>query len=62
MGGTRRGGPDVNIKHSGREDNDRERERYQRMERERDDYRRDYRKWKWQIMPNVCLLESQQIN
>lgn len=43
LGGTRRGGPDVNIKHSGREDNDRERERYQRMERERDDYRRDYR-------------------
>lgn len=42
MGGTRRGGPDVNIKHSGREDNDRERERY-RMERERDDYRREFR-------------------
>lgn len=42
LGGTRRGGPDVNIKHSGREDNDRERERY-RMERERDDYsRRDF--------------------
>lgn len=32
LGGTRRGGPDVNIKHSGREDNDRERERY-RLER-----------------------------
>lgn len=28
LGGTRRGGADVNIKHSGREDNERERERY----------------------------------
>lgn len=28
MGGTRRGGADVNIKHSGREDNERERERF----------------------------------
>lgn len=33
LGGTRRGGPDVNLKHSGREDNERERERY-RLERE----------------------------
>ncbi|KAH8391886.1 hypothetical protein KR215_007431 [Drosophila sulfurigaster] len=36
LGGTRRGGNDVNIKHSGREDNERERERY-RLERERED-------------------------
>ncbi|CAO1395577.1 unnamed protein product [Diamesa tonsa] len=36
LGGTRRGGPEVNIKHSGREDNVREKERY-RMERERED-------------------------
>uniref|UniRef100_A0A1B0FF02 U1 small nuclear ribonucleoprotein 70 kDa n=2 Tax=Glossina TaxID=44049 RepID=A0A1B0FF02_GLOMM len=36
LGGTRRGGNDVNIKHSGREDNKRERERY-RLERERED-------------------------
>jgi len=28
LGGTRRGGPDVNVKHSGREDNERERQRY----------------------------------
>lgn len=41
LGGTRRGGPDVNIKHSGREDNERERERY-RLERERED-RPDFR-------------------
>lgn len=34
LGGTRRGGQDVNIKHSGREDNMREKERY-RQERER---------------------------
>jgi len=30
LGGTRRGGPEVNLKHSGREDNERERERYAR--------------------------------
>lgn len=36
LGGTRRGGPEVNIKHSGREDNVREKERY-RIERERED-------------------------
>ncbi|KAL4703589.1 hypothetical protein ACJJTC_003328 [Scirpophaga incertulas] len=35
LGGTRRGGADVNIKHSGREDNERERERY-RLEQHRD--------------------------
>lgn len=52
LGGTRRGGPEVNLKHSGREDNERERERYARemagsrsgrsvtMERDRE---RDYR-------------------
>lgn len=62
LGGTRRGGPDVNIKHSGREDNDRERERYQRMERERDDYRRDYRKWKLLMELNARLLKSLQKN
>jgi hypothetical protein len=38
LGGTRRGGPEVNIKHSGREDNVREKERY-RLEREREDRR-----------------------
>lgn len=42
LGGTRRGGPDVNIKHSGREDNERERERY-RLEQREDRDRRDYR-------------------
>jgi U1 small nuclear ribonucleoprotein 70kDa len=47
LGGTRRGGQDVNIKHSGREDNVREKERY-RQERERGggsglDERRDER-------------------
>lgn len=36
LGGTRRGGPEVNIKHSGREDNERERERY-RLESQRED-------------------------
>ncbi|XP_025418400.1 U1 small nuclear ribonucleoprotein 70 kDa-like [Sipha flava] len=52
LGGTRRGGPEVNLKHSGREDNERERERYARemagnrsgrsvtLERDRE---RDYR-------------------
>ncbi|KAG5681648.1 hypothetical protein PVAND_011063 [Polypedilum vanderplanki] len=39
LGGTRRGGAEVNIKHSGREDNVREKERY-RLEREREDNRR----------------------
>lgn len=38
LGGTRRGGPEVNIKHSGREDNVREKERY-RLEREKEDRR-----------------------
>lgn len=38
LGGTRRGGAEVNIKHSGREDNVREKERY-RLEREREDRR-----------------------
>lgn len=42
LGGTRRGGQDVNIKHSGREDNMREKERY-RQERERGEERRDER-------------------
>ena len=41
LGGTRRGGPDVNVKHSGREDNERERQRY--LERERDRDRSDRR-------------------
>jgi len=36
LGGTRRGGPDVNVKHSGREDNERERQRYLDRERERE--------------------------
>ncbi|XP_070496027.1 U1 small nuclear ribonucleoprotein 70 kDa isoform X1 [Chironomus tepperi] len=40
LGGTRRGGNEVNIKHSGREDNVREKERY-RMEREREERRDD---------------------
>jgi len=30
LGGTRRGGPEVNLIHSGREDNEQERERYAR--------------------------------
>ncbi|KPI99636.1 PREDICTED: U1 small nuclear ribonucleoprotein 70 kDa [Papilio xuthus] len=34
LGGTRRGGADVNIKHSGREDNERERERYRLEQRD----------------------------
>lgn len=34
LGGTRRGGAEVNIKHSGREDNQREKERYAARERE----------------------------
>lgn len=38
LGGTRRGGPEVNIKHSGREDNVKEKERY-RLEREKEDRR-----------------------
>ncbi|KAL7035312.1 hypothetical protein ACKWTF_008320 [Chironomus riparius] len=42
LGGTRRGGNEVNIKHSGREDNVREKERY-RMEREREERRDDRR-------------------
>ncbi|XP_001947021.1 U1 small nuclear ribonucleoprotein 70 kDa-like [Acyrthosiphon pisum] len=52
LGGTRRGGPEVNLIHSGREDNERERERYARKmlisysrtterNRERDYYDRD---------------------
>jgi U1 small nuclear ribonucleoprotein len=43
LGGTRRGGAEVNIKHSGREDNVREKERY-RLEREREDRRDERRK------------------
>jgi hypothetical protein len=43
LGGTRRGGAEVNIKHSGREDNVREKERY-RLEREREDRRVDERR------------------
>lgn len=38
LGGTRRGGAEVNIKHSGREDNMKEKERYH-LEREREDRR-----------------------
>lgn len=41
LGGTRRGGADVNIKHSGREDNERERERYRLEQRERDTQRHE---------------------
>ncbi|XP_055607604.1 U1 small nuclear ribonucleoprotein 70 kDa-like [Uranotaenia lowii] len=37
LGGTRRGGAEVNIKHSGREDNERERERYRLEQREREE-------------------------
>lgn len=44
LGGTRRGGAEVNIKHSGREDNVREKERY-RLEREREDRRVDERRF-----------------
>ena len=43
LGGTRRGGVEVNIKHSGREDNVREKERY-RLEREKEDRRVDDRR------------------
>lgn len=35
LGGTRRGGVEVNIKHSGREDNQREKERYAREREDR---------------------------
>ena len=52
LGGTRRGGNEVNIKHSGREDNVREKERY-RMEREREERRDDRSKYKEII---TCLL------
>ncbi|XP_055538918.1 U1 small nuclear ribonucleoprotein 70 kDa-like [Wyeomyia smithii] len=50
LGGTRRGGPDVNIKHSGREDNERERERY-RLEREREDGMRERREPRFEQRP-----------
>ena len=43
LGGTRRGGVEVNIKHSGREDNQREKERYAAREREDRDRTRDDR-------------------
>jgi hypothetical protein len=43
LGGTRRGGVEVNIKHSGREDNAREKERYL-LEKERENRRVDDRR------------------
>lgn len=48
LGGTRRGGAEVNIKHSGREDNQREKERY--AAREREDRTRDEPRSEWNFI------------